>query len=214
MRNRFFAMALLSIAATVANAQFINGDFGTGDFTGWTVGLTSGGANAIQDVISYDIDGPGPLGASNVGRFSAGRATGVTTGNHGVILTQNMTLTAGLYNVEFDWSAFRSAGLGSNTQGGIFELIVDNVVIATGTAGPTSSAAPTFGHVMGSFTSTGGTHNIGVQITRPFTIPTPTAPTLFQAVDNFTLTPVPEPATLSVLGLGALAVIRRRRAKK
>ena len=211
MLRKALALAVMAGGASVASAQFVNGDFGTGDFTGWTVGLTSLGANAVQDVIVYDIDGPGALGASNAARFSAGRATGVTTGNHGVIMTQNMTLAAGLYNVDFDWSAFRSPGLGANTQGGIFELIVDGVVIASGQAGSTSSAAPKFGHVMGSFTSVGATHNVGVQITRPFTIPTPTAPTLFQAVDNFVLTPVPEPATMAVLGLGVAALIRRRR---
>lgn len=42
-------------------AQFTNGDFEAGDFTGWTVGVTSGGATAVQTVTTVDIDGPGPL---------------------------------------------------------------------------------------------------------------------------------------------------------
>jgi len=204
---------MIAGGATIASAQFVNGDFGTGDFTGWTVNLTSGGANAIQDVVSYDIDGPGPLDLSNVGRFSVGRATGVTTGNHGILLTQDMTLAAGLYDVEFDWSAFRTVTT-SNTQGGIFELIVDGAVIATAAAGSTSSTNPHFGHLFGSFESFGGTHTVGVQITRPFTIPSPTDPNLFQVVDNFAINPVPEPATLAMLSLGFAAIARRRLRKK
>lgn len=37
--------------------------------------------------------------------------------------------------------------------------------------------------------------------------------TLFGVVDNVTMTPVPEPASMLALGLGATALIRRRRRK-
>ena len=56
--------------ASAQVVQFVNGDFQTGDFTGWTVGLTSGGATAQQIVTSFDVDGPGPLPDSLAAQFS------------------------------------------------------------------------------------------------------------------------------------------------
>jgi hypothetical protein len=200
------------LAASATQAQFVNGDFETGDFSGWTLGLTSGGAQAFQSVVDFDIDGPGPLGVTKVGQFSAGRASGVTTGEHGVTLTQMLNLDSGvLYTFEFDWAATRTVTT-SNAQGGIFALMVNGVEINRSAAGSTSSTVPHFGHHSGTFTPTSsGAHEVGVWILRPFTIPTPTAPTLFQSVDNFTVDPIPEPASLAALGLGTLALLRRRK---
>ncbi len=213
MKTRLLSVCLLASVGTFAHAMFTNGDFETGDLTGWTITPTSGGTTAIQDAFQYDIDGGGPLGTNFAGRFSVGRNTGVTTGDHGVWLTQSLMLTAGVaYTFDFDWSAFRPAGQAANTQGGIFNLIVDGVVLATGAAGSTSGAAPKYGHVTASFVPTAtGLHSVGASMLRPFTIPSPAAPTLFQAVDNFTVTAVPEPATMVALGLGAAALLRRRR---
>jgi len=126
---------------------------------------------------------------------------------------QSLFLTSGTaYTFDFDWAVTRPAGLGANTQGGIFALMVNSTEIARGAAGSTSGTTPKYGHVTGAFTPTStGNYMVGVWIIRPFTIPTPTAPTLFQSVDNFTMSPVPEPATMAALGLGVAALIRRRR---
>jgi hypothetical protein len=191
-------------------AQFVNGNFETGDFTGWTLGLTSGGAQTYQTVEDFDIDGPGPLGLSKAGRFSAGRASGVTTGEHGVTLMQSLFLTGGVqYTFTFDWAATRTIA-SSNTQGGIFALMVNSTEIARGAAGSTSGTNPKYGTVSGVFTpGSSGNYMVGAWILRPFTIPNPT--TLFQSVDNFTMSPVPEPGTIAVLSLGLLALRRRKR---
>lgn len=213
MKKVLFVSAGLAALSSASFAQFVNGGFETGDFTGWTVGLTTLGANAYQQVQSYDIDGPGPLGPSLNAHFSAGRATGVTTGDHGVTLTQSLALLAGTqYTFEFDWSAYRTIA-STNSQGGIFILTVDGVEIARGAAGSTGNTTPKYGHVVGLFTpGANGSYSVGVSIVRPFTIPTPTAPTLFQAVDNFTMSPVvPEPATISLMAIGTAALLRRKR---
>ena len=212
MNSRVLLLASAVVLGQAAHAQFINGNFETGDFSGWTIGLTSGGANAWQQVVDFDIDGPGPLGTSKAGQFSAGRASGVTTGEHGVTLTQMLDLASGVqYTFEFDWAATRTV-TGSNAQGGIFALMVNGVEINRSAAGSTSSTVPHFGHHSGAFTPTSsGAHEVGVWILRPFTIPTPTAPTLFQSVDNFEMSPIPEPASLAALGLGTLALLRRRK---
>lgn len=141
----------------------------------------------------------------------------MTTGEHGVTLTQTLALLAGTtytfdFDFDFDWAAYRSPGLGSNTQGGIFALMVDTTEVTRQAAGPTSSAAPVFGHLTGSFTPTvDGNYEVGVWILRPFTIPTPATPTLFQSVDNFiaTAVPIPEPSSIGLVALGAVAVAKR-----
>lgn len=211
MKVRVFAVVLAGASVVCANAQFVNGNFETGDLSGWTVGLTPIGATAVQDAFQYDIDGPGPLGTNFVGRFSVGRAT-TSTAEEGITLTQSMNLDSGTsYTFTFDWSAWRTVTT-SNTQGGIFSLIVDGTIVATQSAGSTSSTAPKYGTVSGVYLATStGPHSIGALITRPFTIPTPTAPTLFQGVDNFTVAPVPEPGTMAVVGLGLAALLKRKR---
>lgn len=215
MRYKILAIVAGVSAASIGSAQFVNGNFETGDLSGWTVTLTTGGANAVADAVQYDIDGPGALGTNFAGRFSTGRATAGSV-QEGLSLTQNMNLTAGtLYTFDFDWSAFRTPTAGSNTQGGVFSFIVNGTILTTQAAGATSGTAPKYGHITATFTPTATqAYSVGALITRPFTIPTPTAPTLFQAVDNFTVTAVPEPASMAALGLGIAAILRRRRARK
>lgn len=202
--------------ASAQVVQFTNGNFETGDFTGWTVGVTSGGATAQQIVTTFDIDGPGPLGDSLTAQFSAGRATGVTTGEHGVTLTQTLALSAGvMYTFDFDWAAHRSPGQAANSQGGIFALMVDSTEITRQAAGSTGSATPRFGHVVGNFTPVAdGNYAVGVWILRPFTIPTPATPTLFQSVDNFAVTTIPEPSSIGLMTVGALVMAKRWRKGK
>ena len=209
--GRSFLVGLGVGMCALGSAQFVNGHFEAGSLAGWTVTPTAIGATAIADAFQYDIDGPGPLGTNFAGRFSVGRAT-TSTAQEGISLTQSMNLTAGnQYTFDFDWSSFRTT-TSSNAEGGVFSFYVNGVAMGTQSSGSTSSATPHYGHITVNFTPTlSGAHTVGALITRPFTIPTPTAPTLFQAVDNFRVTGVPEPASLSVLGLGVAAILRRRR---
>lgn len=211
--RRVFIAGLLLGAIPVANAQFINGDFEAGSFSGWTITPTSNGATAYQLVEQFDIDGPGALGTNFAGRFSVGRAstTGAATG--GIELTQSLGLIGGTsYTFSFDWAATRINVTTGNSEGGVFDLIVDGVVLATQNAGSTSITNPHYGTVIATFVApTTTSYVVGARITRPFTIPSPTAPNLFQSVDNFSMSPVPEPMTLAALGLGLAAFAKRRR---
>lgn len=197
-----------------AQAQIVNGNFDGGNLSGWTVTNTSNGTTAVADVVMLDIDEGGPLGMSNAARFAVGNAAAPNQGQQGIMFSQMVSLVGGItYTFDMDWKAFRVNTTTSNTEGGQFTLMAGGNSIAFGAAGTTSQAAPKFGHLTGMFTPvTSGDYEVGVKITRQFTVPLLSGvPTLYQAVDNFTMTGVPEPATMAALGLGVIAVIRKRR---
>lgn len=209
MKVRWILAACALAAAPVAGAQsFVNGGFETGDFTGWTVALTPNGATSYQGVTPYDIDGPGPLGTSLTAQFGVGRAVSSAGGTEGVTVTQALNLTGGVeYTFAFDWSAWRVSAT-NNAEGGVFSIIVDGAVISQQSAGSTSSATPHYGHITGIFTpGSSGSYVVGAMIGRPYTVPGD----VYQNVDNFGASAVPEPATLGAMGLGLLALARRRR---
>lgn len=210
---KVIALAAVMAAASASYAQsFINGDFEAGSLTGWTVTPTANGQTRVQDTVVYDIDGGGPLGPSQAGRFAVGQVAFQVGVPAGIELTQNLNLAGGTaYVISFDWSAYREINTNTNSQGGIFDLIVNGAVIATGQAGSTSLGTPRFGSVSGNFVApANGSYSIGVRISRPFTPPDTGGPTtLFQAVDNFRI--VPAPGALALMGLAGLAASRRRR---
>ncbi|MCA9289330.1 MAG: hypothetical protein KDA05_12130, partial [Phycisphaerales bacterium] len=191
MKSITAVLAVAALAGT-ASAQFTNGDFETGTFAGWTIANTPNGTASVQNVEMWDIDGPGPLGTNFAANFSVGNAVAPNQGPQGIELTQPLSLMGGTtYTFSFDWSATRTSTT-TNSEGGIFELIVDGAVIASAAAGATSSTAPHYGSVSGAFTpGANGSYSVGVRITRPFTIPgVGGAETLFQHVDNFDQMPV------------------------
>jgi hypothetical protein len=178
-------VASIAAAAGAAHGQaFVNGDFETGSLDPWQVRNTTNGLGAPGAVAMIDIDGPGPLDASQAAMFGVGQAVFMSGAQEGVEMGQELTLTAAvMYTVDFDWSAQR-LGANNNAEGGVFSLIVDGTAIVTQSAGTTSSSMPHYGHIQGSFTPTsGGTHVVGVRITRPFQVPGD----VFQYVDNFVL---------------------------
>ncbi|MCH7812883.1 MAG: proprotein convertase P-domain-containing protein, partial [Planctomycetes bacterium] len=167
-------------------AGFENSGFGFGDFTHWTVENTFNGDGAPGAVGMYDIDGPGPLGASCAAKFSVGLAAGGPgQPPRGVILTQVLTLLGGVqYTFEYDWSTFLKPGSLPNAGGGTFFVLVDGVEIASHSSGDLGYGGVTakYGHLSGVFTPpSNGDYEVGAKIGRSFF---PSA-SLLQYVDNF-----------------------------
>lgn len=179
-----------------------NGNFETGDLTGWTVFTTTNGTNGTgrPDVTPFDTTGSG---ASNSARFRVGQvsfASGIPAGGG---ITQNVTLSSGILNLSVDVVAF---GTQNNSSAGIFSLLLNGAVLDTFNTG--GYAANTFRRdiLTASTNVTAGIYSIGIQMTRPFT----NANTPSQYVDNFVIsgsstvaTAVPEPFTVigSILGV-------------
>ncbi|MBX3097749.1 MAG: PEP-CTERM sorting domain-containing protein [Fimbriimonadaceae bacterium] len=205
MRLLAASVAVLSVA--MSQAMFTNGDFETGDLTGWTVGLTPNGATVVQDVQVFET----VLGTpSNAGHFRVGQAVFTSGVQEGINLTQRLTLTGGVtYDLYFDVAA-NNTGTGGNSSGGVFTAIVDGAFVGSSwNSGSISGLTTLRNSVTGSFTpNTTGLYEVGIRITRPFTTG---ASGLNQYVDNASVSAVPEPATMLALGAGLLALARRRK---
>lgn len=209
MKNKLTLVALAGLTSGAMAQTFVNGDFSGGTLAGWTVTPTANGMTTVQDVIPFDIDFGGPLGSSNVARFGVGQVVFTSGVLEGIEFTQDLNLNAATnYIVSFNAAAYRESTV-TNSQGGVFDLIVNGVSIANWAAGATSSATTNSSLVSGNFDSgAGGMTSIGVRIQRPFTAPT----NLFQVVDNFSIV-VPEPGTFVALGLGVGGLLLARRRK-
>jgi len=170
------------LAGHAAGQSFSNADFATGDLSSWQVTNTANGVGAPGTVQLVDIDGPGPLGLSEAGSFQVGQAVFTSGVQEGIQMIQGLSLTGGtLYTFEFDCAAINTNTV-NNAQGGVFSLIVDDVIIASFAAGSTSATTPRYGHVTAPFTPpVTGVYRVGARITRPYVSPG----TLTQYVDNF-----------------------------
>jgi hypothetical protein len=211
-------LACAVFAANPARAvSLINGDFETGDLTGWIVFTTANGDNGagLPTVTSFNTTGSGN---SNSAQFRVGRIN-TSTPEGGGGITQNVTLASGILNLSVDVAGFSGTG---NASVGDFTLLLDNSPLDTFITSSISNYIPgntTLRDTLtASTTVSAGTYSIGIRITRPYDN---SLPFLSQNVDNFTIsgsatgdTAVPEPFTIIGSLVGGTAAFRMRKKLK
>lgn len=201
---------MLSIGTTAVSQSFTNGDFETGDLSGWTITETPNGHTFYRDVVDFDIDFSGPLGLSRVARFQVAQVVYNPAGNlEGIELTQSVSLVRGVkYTISFSAATYVSEVGVSVGSPGDFDLIVEGESVANWVSPDGQSFSENWRILEGSFRPvTTGQYSIGARIRRGYLTPN----CLFQKVDNFNI--VPEPGTFVALGIGMAGLLAPRRRK-
>jgi hypothetical protein len=211
-----FVASVIFVANPARAVSLINGDFETGDLTGWTVFTTTNGDNGsgLPNVTSFNTTGSG---ASRSARFEVGQVSGSgspTPAGGGI--SQNVTLSNGILNLAVDVAAFSP---GNNASGGIFTLLLNGAALNTFNTGAVNFNTTTRNNLTASTTVSGGVYSIGIQITRPYGSGTGNTP--YQYVDNFAISgsaansaAVPEPFTVIGSLIGGTAAFRMRKKLK
>jgi hypothetical protein len=199
MKLKVLALAVAAAAFTASAALAAgvsNGDFATGDLTGWTTFTTANGAlgNGLPVVAPFDTTG---AGASNAAEFNVGQAVFAGSGNtdpQGGGIYQAVTTASGLFTISADTAAVNRNAVLPNSSCGLFELMLDGNVVAShdyGICGP--GATLRFTLTATGLSLTAGAHEIRVRITRPFISFAGTAVSVgspLEYVDNVTLSPL------------------------
>lgn len=217
------AIAVVSAGVALSTAAravpiVTNGDFATGDFTGWTLTPTSGnGTLGFAPLPRVDA-----LGANNnplsgfAAEFNAGQSTTPTSNYEGGTLSQVIALPAGDIHFTAEIGAFNPANA-TNSYGGKFEVLVNGVVKVSFEFPPLGSLASNT-HVLSfdDFVSAGN-YTLAIRITTPnLSINSSTDLDLpasaRQFLTNVAIT-VPEPGSIVLLlaGLGGLLLLGARR---
>ncbi|MGD2181950.1 PEP-CTERM sorting domain-containing protein [Lusitaniella coriacea] len=201
-------------------AGLVNGDFETGDLTGWTTFTTTNGTvgTGFPKVRSFDTDNDGV--ASNSAAFRVGQVDFEESGGtpRGGGIFQEVSLGDGDLNISVDIATLDT--IGGNYGGGIFELLFDGIVVDNFDFGFVAANVPEFSELSYIDNIIAGTYQVGIRITRPYT---QNSYTPVQYVDHFQLSgsavnavDVPEPtSTLVFFGISTFAtgVFRKRRQK-
>ena len=225
---KFSALATASalILTTVSGSAWaanlvVNGSFETGDFTGYTVGGTTGDAFP-PSVITYNSPSSYPTGAFGeaVPPNNSPNNSPDAVGNHAAYfvsdfakpetLSQAVFLTAGIYQVGF--SAYLPANGFGNAGDAMFTGSIAGLTLASFAA---SSSAPLVWQSFQGFTNilADGLYQVD------FSFNTNQNPSKDVVIDQVYIiagnptVPVPEPVSLSLLGAGliGLGLARRKR---
>ena len=210
---RFSLLTALLSSCLPASAALMNGDFETGDFTGWTVfsdsnGVLFGGSSPdAPRITAFDVSGLGST--SPAAHFRVGRS-GLPAGDAGGGIFQNINVpTAGDVTILADIAMESSS---NNAAGGLFELSFNGTVVDShdfGGVSPGIERSSLSATVSG---VTPGTHEVRLYMARRFGA---TGSTPSQFLDNLTVvvpSAVPEPGG-GVLLLACVAgiILHRRR---
>ncbi|NUQ68011.1 MAG: hypothetical protein HUU18_07000 [Phycisphaerales bacterium] len=165
-------------------AQVVNPDFSSGSLAPWTVSHTTWGLTRLAIVSNVDMDGPGPREAGPACALGVGQRV-PNTGAQGVLFWQTVQFPSpGRYRFGASW-AVQSIVPASPSSGGVFELYIDNEVVATHAAPPTAGPGFWWGEIAGEFDrEIAGVAQLGIRVTRS----APQNETVYQFLDDITLT--------------------------
>ncbi|MGL5017269.1 MAG: PEP-CTERM sorting domain-containing protein [Luteolibacter sp.] len=194
----FTAVSAISAQAVVQLA--INGDFETGDATGWASFPTASS--------TFVVSGPGASGsfAGTISNLAPGSAAVIKQANLGVgLLSPGQSIT-----ISFDF--LENSGPGGVVFAELFSEIAGGGVSKQeilGGGGPLGGSS-TF--LPRSYTTTLGP-NVTGGVTLQFAFATGAfaGSTSGGRVDNVSITVIPEPSSIALLGLGSVALLARRR---
>ena len=187
----------LTFASLVHATPLVNGDFETGDLSGWTVFSTANGTvgwAGFPVVLDFDMNGDGATSKS-VG-FKVGQQVfkGIDASPEGGGIYTMLTVEPGRLTVTAEIAAsYASQRHRRNLSAGIFELMLDDAVLDSHDFGPISAGTTERATLSGSKAIAGGAHALRLRIRRP-AITTMHSPAPFQFVDNIKLTFTPLPS--------------------
>ncbi len=216
---KYYLSVLLLAASGAAQAQLVNGNFATGDLTGWTLFNTPNGGSAITpQVVLFDTAGTGvPV---NSAEFEVGQTSGTIGVNgqeEGAGIYQYVPLVSGQLNVSLDIAASDMSDLHvtGNSDAGTFELLLDGNIVASHAFGGISLSQTLRSTLSYSGAVATGTHEIAIDMRRGFGTRAGDTPYQYLANVSLSVTPVPEPGVLELLALsglffGSLLPFRRR----
>jgi hypothetical protein len=210
----------LFVVAGTTQAQLVNGNFETGDLTGWILFNTVGsntpygverGGTALVQAVQFDTAGNGA--PSYGAEFEVGETAGVVGGGglgQGAGIYQYVSLDAGQLLVSVDIAA---TSPGDNADAGTFELLLDGNPVARAALGGISISQILRSTLSYSGTVTAGSHQIAIDMRRGYGMGYGNTPCQFLDSIVLTGTAVPEPAATFFISLGLAAFvvgIRRR----
>jgi hypothetical protein len=211
----FACVALMVATAGQVQAALINGDFQTGDLTGWTTFTTGNGTIGTPTVVSFDTAG---TGASLASRFSVGQVINSGSQQGGGIFQSVVVSTPGIYDLYVDIAVAR-LNSSNNGSAGVFSLLLDGVTIDSHDFGIFPGGGTTLRSSLAQTVNLAArTYEFRVLVTRPFTVPDGLGQYLDNARFDPVLSTVPEPTSLAIFGIGAcvagLGAARRLRREK
>ena len=227
MKKLLIALAILAVAAVAQADILATWNFYGSNSTQWESAMPLAGANLDAKIASASLS----LGADFVASTSVNNlranGTGWSAGGAGSALDLNgggyiqllLTASSG-YELTVTDIAGRTAGSGTgiggaqrwaaNSNGGAYSWVVEEGVTANDTAAAwdiTDTTGSTVGlRIFASPTAAAGSWG--------FAGNNSATPADQSIVINGTTQAIPEPATMSLLGLGALAMVLRRKMKK